>query len=116
MKDLLLHIKDLPLGSYQNKEKLAATIERLYFLYIRRWYKSLHFSEPFRIASDLVRLEEAIEERGSIKGLKPKSRLLNNHPLIAQARLLVKLEPYKIDQIRDQIIEPNRFYIPAVMT
>jgi len=116
MKELLEHIKDLTLSDANNSKKFAATIEQLYFLYIRPWYKVLSSSEPVKIASDLVRLETTLGQRRSIQKLRLKSAFMKENSLLLQLRSSPKLEQYMIDQIYDLVIEPNRFYIPAAMT
>lgn len=114
MRDLLLYIKELPLKSPEQQAKLVTTLERLYFLHIRT-LRPLRFSEPARIASDLVRLEEALEEEGTIGGVKLRSRLLKGNILLNSSRQTEKLEKHKIDLINDQVIGPIRYFVPAVM-
>jgi hypothetical protein len=115
LKDLLQYIKLVSPENSQEASRIRETIESIYFLYLRPWHRFLSASEPSRIAFDLVHLEEALRTQQSFKHLRFRSAWMNADPLLARHLTTEKLEAHVIDQIRDTVIAPNHYYIPAMM-
>jgi len=101
-------------GSDESRE-LVEALESMYFCYIRSSFRPLGTSEEFKIAKDVVRLNEHLTKARTVVGFRPRSRLMQNHPLIKQYITTHVLQEDEIKAVRLQVIQGNRHMVAAAM-
>jgi hypothetical protein len=123
MKDFIDIIADT-LKERELREKVLLHVENLYFNDLRRfkWLKSFFASELILIAQDVVQLQSSINNRNSIKGINPRSKLMqaevdriSEDGLCAGINELPEVSEEQKKLFEKLVIKPNRPYVTAAM-
>jgi hypothetical protein len=98
----------------EEQKRIVEALERLYFEHIRSWWKLLRFSETYRIAGDIIRLDNNLRDFRSIKSVRLHSVSLRNNELLKRARE-EPLTDADRKMIYDEVINPNRFNVKTII-
>lgn len=114
MKEILDFIKIIISKNDYDLEGFSHIIEKLYFSNIRRWFQLIKNSTEIKICKDLVNLDVALTSK-TIKGIKIKTMYIKENNAVKKYENRVKLKDHEIAEIIDELIDPNRYYLDAIM-
>jgi hypothetical protein len=97
------------------QKKIVEALERLYFGHIRAWWKLIRFSEAYRIAQDVIELDNNLHINQSITSVSLKSAHLAGNDLLNDAKKLATLPLSTSKRLYDEVINPNRFYVKTII-
>jgi hypothetical protein len=101
--------------SLDEQKKIVEALERLYFGHIRAWWKLIRFSETYRIAGDIIRLDNNLRRNKSITSVSLKSACLRDNDLLKAAKKSIKLPEATTNRLYDEVINPNRFNVKTII-
>src|SRR5436190_4150003 len=99
----------------EEQKRIVEALERLYFGHIRVGWKLIRFSETYRIAKDIIRLDDNLRKNHSITSVRLKSEYLRNNDLLKNARELATLPESASKRLYDEVINPNRFNVKTII-
>jgi hypothetical protein len=97
------------------KKQIVEALEKLYFGHIRAWWKLIRLSETYRIAEDIIKLDDNLRKNQSITSVRLKSDQLSNNDLLREAKRLEKVPDPTSKRLYDEVINPNRFNIKTII-
>ena len=113
MKSIAEIIESIDKLEFNKGQKTLSTLEYIYFIYIISPFNFLRFSEEYRIAKDLVRIQQALEV-GTVINVKIKSKLLSDNRDLQKYKKIVALDDGEIEAIRKLIVLRYNHIIKAV--
>lgn len=114
MKEIISFIEFQAGRDDYNFDEFTQTMNNLYFLYIRKFIKSIKRSYEMKICKDIMRLKNGLNH-STIKDVNFSTIFINDNDTIKKYKNRVKLKPHEITEIEDSVLIPNRYYLDAVM-
>lgn len=110
MEELLKYIQSNHNDGGEHVNPIGELLEYLYFAYVRPPFRTLLWSEEYKIAQDLLQLDALNELRLDL----PKIRTKFVGDLLSKYAIVSPLTPESRDTVKHNIVEKHRYYITAV--